>query len=418
MANIVNQIFGILIFLTIPNILSPNDYSQTVYISVLLSFIIISNFGMNFVYSRIMPSVYEQNNLNKIEEYNQTFFWFGFTMSLFGSIIIASIYFLKYGSVLNAIVLIFLDPVVKIVTFLIQMYTVQEDFLVYRNLNIKNSFLKLLIIPMAYLFGVGGWVGGKIIASLLIIHMSNKNFFLKKDKINLFLIKKYFSEGLILLANFFFWTQLLNSGRLFAVSEGNDEIIAQYGMTNAGYILLMGFSISIFLPVTVASLKIITVDTKGAIEQLFNVIIKTSLPLFIMTVVAIELSPYLYVWFFPKYIIDYNILKYQLLSLMTLPIYATLGNIFLGTKQPMKLLSIYIFSFMIAYGSFYIFSNKYGIVSAAFAQFIGTTCMGTLLLIATFFFFRTEINNKIVKFFKLITIIFVPYIIYILAGIL
>ena len=129
-ANIVNQIFGMLIFLTVPNILSQSEYAQTVYISVLMSFIILSDFGMSFVYSRTMPSVYHNEDSFTIEEFNQTFFWFRIIMSILGSVVIGAIYYIKYENLLNTIFLTFLNPLMVIITFSVQQSSVREDFLV------------------------------------------------------------------------------------------------------------------------------------------------------------------------------------------------------------------------------------------------------------------------------------------------
>lgn len=411
-ANIIDQAFSMVSFLFIPNILGQNDYAQTVFISVLMSFIVLADLGMNFVYGRAMPSIYANDDINEIEEYNQTFFWFGLIMSIVGSMIVSTIYYYKYENILNAIILIFVNPLMLIVTFFIRQHTVKEDFKAYKDINIKNSFFKLLAIPLSYIFGVSGWIFSKSLSPFIVLKVIKSNIFFKYDLFNVLLIKKHLIEGLILLANFFFWNQLLNSGRLFATSSFSDNVIAQYGITSTGYTLLLGFSISVFLPVTIASLKIIKTDTKEAIEKLFNVIMKTSIPLSLVVIFAIEVAPYLYRIFFPKYEINFEILTYQLLSLMTLPLYATLGNIFLGRQQPIKLLVVYASSFGISFLSFKWFSVEFGIASAAIAQFIGVTVMGFLLLSSTFLFFNKFIDNKFIKFIKLSSVVFVPYILY------
>lgn len=409
-ANIINQIFAMILFLSIPNILSQEDYAQTIFISVLLSFMVLSDFGMSFVYSRIMPSIYHDDNKNEIEEFNQTFFWFRITMSIIGSIIISVIYYYKYENSLNSFLLFFLNPLTLTISFFIQKSSVQENFLIYKNINIRNSIMKIVIVPISFLFNTSGWIGGQAFASLIVISSIKQKVILSWDKVNFLLIKSHFFEGLILLANFFFWNQLLNSGRLFSTFSYEDNVIAQYGITNAGYTLLLTLSISIFLPVTVATLKIMKTETKNAIEQLFNIIIKTSLVLFIVVVVAIELAPYLYKLFFPKYNIDFDILKYQLLSLITLPLVATLGNIFIGLKEPLKLMLINGFSFVL---TFLVFSLlDIGIISAAISQFIGMMFLGITLLISVVFFYGKFIENRLRQSAIVLFSVFVPYIIY------
>lgn len=410
LANIFNQGASIVIFLIVPNILTHEDYAQTIYISVLLSFLVVSDFGMSFVYSRKMPSVYSGCCKKRIEMYNQTFFWFRLTMSLFGSALISIMYFLKYYLFLNALLLFFLNPLTVIITFFISQYGVREDFKFYRNINIANAVSRIVTLPIIYFLGISGWIIAQITSSVIGLKAMKENFFLGFDYFNIKLIKKYFLEGVSLLALFFFWNQLLNSGRLFASIGFQDDLMAQYGLTNNAYLLLLNLSISVFLPVTISSLKIIEKDTKSAIEQLFNVVIKTSFMLSIVVILSIEVSPFLFKFFFPRYVIDYDILRYQLLSLMSLPLVATLGNIFQGLKQPVKLIFINILSFFLSYLIF--ISIKSIDASAAIAQCIGVNFLGILLLISTVYFYGDFINRKYFTAFKLLLIVFVPYLLY------
>lgn len=411
-ANIITQAFGMLIFLTIPNILSPNDYAQTVYISVLMSFIVLSDFGMGFVYGRTMPSIYHQADTKQIETYNQTFFWFRLIMSFLGGSIIAIIYYLRYEQFINALLLILLNPLVVVISFFIEQYTVKSDFVIYRNINIKNSIARTLIIPLSFLMGISGWIFAQALGSLAVLVTIKQQIILEWTYFDLTLIKKHFFEGIILVVNFFFWNQLLNSGRLFASMYYEHTAIAQYGLTNAGYTILLSLIISIFLPVTIEALKILQNDPKHAIEELLDAVIKIALPVFILVVLSIEFTPYLFKFFFPKYSVDFEILKYQLLSLMVLPIVSTLGNIFLGLKQPIKLLIIYGVSFGVSFGMMHLL--QFGILNAAIAQFIGIIFMGILLLGSAFYFFRHYIDNIFNKLFKIITVVFFPYIGYLL----
>lgn len=413
-AIIVNQTFAMLIFLTVPNILGQEDYAQTVYISVLMSFLVLSNFGMNFIYGRKMPSVYHENDAELIEQYNQTFFWFSLGMSLLGSIVISFVYYMKFGLFLNAMFLVFVNPMLLIITFYIQKSSVKEDFIVYRNINMKSAAIRLIIIPFSYIFGLVGWISAQSIASLFVMGSIKNSLILKYEQFNISLIKKHLFEGLILLLNFFFWNQLLNSGRLYASIYFDSDVIAQYGITNAGYVLLQTLIISIYLPVTIATLKIMKSDTKDAIQQLFSVIIKTSIPIFFIIVFAIEFAPYLYEVFFPSYNIDFDILKYQLLSLMTLPLIATLGNVFIGLEQPLKLLLIYALSFSVSFISMYLLKEEVFILSAAISQLVGMLFLSLLLLVSVILNFKIYIDNPYKNLIQIFFIVFLPYCVYLL----
>jgi len=333
-------------------------------------------------------------------------------MTIIGSIVISLIYYSKYSFLLTSLLLFFISPSTLIVKFYITQHSVKENFLEYKKLNYLNAFLRLIMIPFSIFFGVSGWIGAQTVASLTTIKLSKEKLFLNINKFKISLIGLHIKEGLSLLAMFFLWNQLLNSGRLYATIYFDDLAIAQYGITNAGYALLSGLFISIFLPVTVSVLKIIQDDTKGAINQLFDTIFKTTLIFFCIVILAIEFAPYLYKAVFPKYDIDFDILKYQLLSLASFPLIATLGNIFVGLKQPIKLLIIYGISFFVSYLVIYFLHDDLGIVSASVAQFIGISFMGLSLLVSVIFFFRKEIDSKLVKIIGIIGIVYMPYIIY------
>jgi len=412
LANIINQIVGTCVFLTVPNILTKTDYSQIVFINVLFTFVILSDFGMSFVYGRKMPSVYHKKNANEILAYNQTIFWVRLISTFLISIVLSVIYYLKYYNIINSILIIFINPLLLFVNFFISQYCARGNFEIYRNINAIQSIFRLLIIPLSALYMVKGFLIAQIMAAGITIKMIKEKIFLGFDHFDFNIIKKHFLEGLILLANYFFWNQLLNCGRLYATMFYSDEVIAKYGLTNAGYSLLSMMIISIYIPVTVETLKVIQDDVSFAIDMLFNLIVKSSLILFFVIISAIEISPYLFKLFFPKYSIDFDILKYQLLSLISFPLIATLGNIFTGLEQPLKLLGIYFVSFLTSYIIMNYISADYGIISAAISQFLGITLLGFLLVFGIFIFYRQHIKKRLKNFFKIIIIVFLPYIIY------
>jgi O-antigen/teichoic acid export membrane protein len=411
-ANIVNQIFGMMIFLSVPNILDQGDYAKTVYISVLISFIVLFNLGMGLVYGRTMPSIYATKNDTNIEEFNQTFFWFQMIMGILGSIVISSIYFYKYPDLFVSALIFFITPFSLVIKFYITQYSVNENFIEYKRLNYIGAIARLITIPFSFVLGVGGWVLSQFIASFITLKLSKKPFLLNYNKFNLSLIKLHLKEGVILLATFLLWNQLLNSGRLFAAIYYDDIIIAQYGITNAGYMLLSSLFISIFLPVTVLVFKIMKDDARVAINQLFDTIVKLSFYLFIVVIMAIEFAPYLYNIFFPKYEINFDILTYQLLSLMSYPLIVTMGNVFIGLKQPVKLVFIYVISFFVSYLVMYLTYDTLGMLSASVAQLVGVTFMGILLLTSVVYFFGNKIDKKVYKFIKIMGVVYFPYIIY------
>ncbi|KPA08919.1 Polysaccharide biosynthesis protein [Candidatus Magnetomorum sp. HK-1] len=411
-ANIINQVVGTCIFLTVPNILTQTDYSQIVFINVLFTFVILSDFGMSFVYGRKMPSVYHKNDSYEILAYNQTIFWVRLITTFLISIVLSVIYYLKYHNSINAILIIFINPLLLLVNFFISQYCVKGNFSVYRNINAVQSICRLLIIPLSVFYMVQGFLIAQIMAAGITIKTIKEQVLLGFDHFDIQIIRKHFFEGIVLLANYFFWNQLLNCGRLYATMFYSDEVIAKYGLTNAGYSLLSMMIISIYIPVTIETLKIIQDDVSFAIDMLFRLIIKSSMLLFFVVISAIEISPFLFDIFFPKYSINFDILKYQLLSLIAFPLIATLGNIFTGLEQPLKLLGIYSISFLSSYLIMKYISEDYGIISAAISQFLGITLLGILLVLGVFICYRQHIKGKAKNFLKIIFVVFIPYYIY------
>ena len=101
---------------------------------------------------------------------------------------------------------------------------------------------------------------------------------------------------------------------------------------------------------------------------------------------------------------------------MALPFVVTLGNIFLGLKQPVKLLIIYASSFMISFVAVNFLIGHFDIVSAALAQLIGITFLGIILLGSVVVFYGDFIENRLMQFTKLAGSVFLPYIFYGLSS--
>ena len=409
-SNLVNQVSSIIIFLLLPNILSLGDYAQTIFISVLMSFIILAELGVGFTFGRIMPSIFANEKDEVIEKYKQTFTVFIIVANILGSVLISLIYYIKYEDILNTILLMILNPIIKILQTYIQIYSLSEDFKNYKNKNIIYSSMRLIfIIPISYVFGLSGWIGAQILSGIVVL----RNIKILKFNINKFdilILKPLFIEGFILLISFVFWQQLLNSSRLFATLYFDDKTIALYGLLHAGYAILLSLFISIFIPVTISSLKTIKNDPKNTINKLLNSILKSSIVLFPIIIISIEITPYLYNFFFPKYDININILKYQLLSLSGIPILTVLGTVFVGLKHPVKLLIIYSLAFLVSYLVMVI--CDLGIIRAAVAQFVGIMFLSILLLFSTMYFFKEYIEDKVKKTIQILMVVFFPYLIY------
>ena len=404
-ANIIGQFLGIITYLIVPNILGQRRYAQIVFISVLLSFSVLFEFGFQFVYGRLMPYILRKNSQKEILKYNSTFFWIRLFGAGLGGIILGSIYYLRYRNLLVSFLLMLFIILQFLFTFCIQQFTVKEDFRMYQYFNIQYSVVKLVIIPFTYFLYISGWIAAQVVSLGCVLSQKRllfiiKNLIFSNIQIDTNIIKNHFGEALLLIGNFFLWRQLLNSGRLWASMYYPDKLLSQYGLINSEYSILQSLIISIFLPVSVKIYKIVKEDPSYAIDFLATLVFRINFLFFLFTALAIFVSPYLFSHFFAKFVIDLNVLKYMMLSILFLPVISSFGSLFIGVGKPIFLIFSYGSGFLLSFLIAIFFRTL--IDGASIAQLCGIAFSSFSLLLCTFYFFRKKINRKLYYSFKIL----------------
>jgi hypothetical protein len=386
-----------LAYLIVPNLLAVNDYSQTVFVSVLLSFLILSDFGIASVYNRHVPGLIGLGRHEEIEQWNISVFWFRLVLSVVFSAVICTVYFVKYGSLVNAFALFLLAPFNTITSFYISKYNAQSDFKMYRKLNSFQSILKLSVIPFVYLSGITGWFLSQSLSAAATIGGIKERVFPGEFSIDFKLIKANIMEGLVLVALTFCWLQLLGAARLFASFYYPATVIAQYGLLNSGYQMILSLIISAFMPFTVRILKTFPVDEQESVDLVFKYIY-LSIPVMALVVIAVAMSvPYLMERIFPRYHVDFFVIRTLVLSLVVCPIMATVGNLFICKKKSILYVLLTAGMLLACWLIAVFLEPRYGFRSASIAQTASILVYAFLEIALALYLFRNRISGKIYK---------------------
>ena len=404
LSNVSQQVAGIAIFLTIPRILSVEDYATTVFVSVLLSFVSLADFGFTFVYSRKLPALHHLSDENELARWHSTAFWFPFIAAFVMGFILALIYYIKFHIFLHSVFIFFIPACMALTTFFSAKYTAQGDFSVYRNLNITQSILKTFTIPFVFFSGLWGWFIGQIIISAAGCSRLWKENLPTVKSFDMQLIINHFYEGLSLIVVFSLWTQLMGLGRLLSASHYTKAMIADYGIMSAAYQILTTLIIAAFVPFSVYILKMMSVDEKKTVATIFKVIFITFPALFFLIIISQTVAPYLFKYFFAKYQYDAVIFELFLYGLITLPIILTLGNVFIAKQKVFYYIGLLGVSFLIGLVTFYYMLPIYGNHAAALAQLIGLSACALLMLTVSLILFYEIIDKKIQKLLSVLLI--------------
>lgn len=391
--NIVQQAVGVVMFLLLPNILTVNDYAKIVFISVLLSFSMVSDMGISLVYSRKLPGLHHANERSEIAIWMSSVFWFlSFSSFAFG-VVITVFYLIKYGEALVGLFLVVLPISMAVTSFLVSTYSSTGDFRTYRNINISSSIARLCGIPLVLQFGTVGWIQSSVLANLVGMRFSPSKIVPPIKDVRLELIFEHLKEGIALGAIAFVWQQLMTTGRLLASINYDSQLIAGYGLVNSATQIVVSILIALHVPLSVQVLKLVHVNRSQALDFVFKVL-NISMPLVLIgAIVAAEVSPFLFEFFFEKYNLDTKVIFYLVGSLIFLPPMLILGNLFVGTQKLMPYFLILIFSVVLNFIFFEILGGQANHASAALSQFMAMSLCSLGMLTFTVMIFRNEMNQ-------------------------
>jgi O-antigen/teichoic acid export membrane protein len=365
---------------------------------VLLSFSILADCGIAFVYGRQMPSVYARGNQAEIGKWNSSAFWTAIPCNTVFAVVVAAIYYAKYGNLATALLLIPIPPLAAIAAFSIARLSVKADFSVYRALTSFQAVARLLVIPFAYYLGLLGWFASQVVSACATLFRIEKPIIQTRKDVDLGLIRAHLPEGAMLVATTFLWFQLLYSGRLFAAMYYPNEVIAAYGLFSTGYQVVASLVIAAFLPVTVQALKLCGDQEREAARFIFRMIYLSVPVVFVLAVLAAELAPVFFMTFFPRYDVDTLILRALIYSLFSFPVLVTLGNLFMGRRRNLHYLAILALSLGMNWILVKALLPSMGYRAAAVAQLASISMCGLLMVLVSFYVFRDVIEGKAYKF--------------------
>lgn len=401
-ANVVQQACSVVLFLTVPNLLRVEDYAQVVFVTTLLAFMTFADFGMSFVYSRKMPSIYASGDVLEARRWNETVFTFRVATGVLFGMAIGLIYYLKYQGLLNSI-LLGLMPVLSIVAlFFVAQHTALSSFATYKKINSLQAVARLLAMPGVMVMGLGGWFASQLIAALLTLaRIVRCGGLPRKLGMDFSLLKEHWVEGVLLGMVTTLWVQLLASGKVFASFMYADVQIAQYGLMNTGYQIIAALIIAAFIPQTVKVYRMIEVSTADAIAYTFRTIFYAVPVVFLMAVISREVSPFVFSLFFPEYSIDLTILDSLIFSLAFYPVIVTMGTLLIAKKKSLPYLFLIVLSLAANWAILLLLEPYFGFRAAAVAQFCTLALYSTLLMFLVLFALREEIRSKGVQLAKI-----------------
>lgn len=354
-ANLWAQGTGILVMLVTPNLLSVEEYAKVVYISFLLSFASLYDFGLTAVYNRLAPGLVSTSpkQLMMIESTLVRYLIFMSTVFSFG---VSLLYLVKYENVLESFFILLFLPLSLIISFFITRDVVAEQFDRYYVHSRFQSWIKLFQIPFVFLFSITGWFISSLLANFMVfLKVFDKNIF--KNSYDLLFIRNNLKEGLELSVKTLVWVQVLNFPRTFASLNYSDAQIANYGLINSMYQVVVSMSIAMFVPITVKIFKLFSKSDRLAFYYIKKVLAKT-VPLFILAAIILALTvPEVISLLYPKYKIENSMVWGYFATVALFPTFFIIGIIYTGKKMNIKSIVISIIVMLCLYTSSRLFLN-------------------------------------------------------------
>lgn len=370
-ANVAQQASAVAALLILPNILTASAFSETVFVAVVMSFIALADLGLSYVYNRIVPAMSGRGEDDSIDHWDRTICSFGLVTSLVFAAGVSASYFAKFGSMLHALLLFPVAPLVFLTSFYVSRVSCLGDFVSYRRMVIVRSLLALGILPLAFLWGVTGWFVGTLLAALLLLLYSREAAIPFVNRIDWRLVRENLGEGLIRCGITVLWLQLLNVGRLYASTYYSHEQLASYGIAASAYQSLAALIIAAFLPVSVETLRRFGHGADDAMRYVHNVGEKVAPWILLCTIIVTEISQPLFRVIFPAYQLDPVMQASLLLGIIFYPFFIIWGNCLIGARRFLSYIFLILFGLATAWlVAAYFGSDTRG---AAIGQFIGLT---------------------------------------------
>lgn len=395
-ANIVQQVSAALVFLIVPVLLGVEQYAQVIVVTTLISFLTFSDLGVSYVYTRRMPEIYGRENREEESKWNTTVIRFRIYAALVFAVVIAGIYWIRYHDATNALFLMFYPPLATAVAFYSANNIVQGNFRIVRDVAIVQALARpIMMIPGVVIFGLRGWFAAQLAAILVVfcradLRAGTRLHWLAREIFDRNLIHSVLPEAVSLGLISVLWVQLLSFGRTFAAFSYPDQVIAQYGLANAGCQMVGLVVIAAFIPQTVKVNRMLATNQAGAVDYVFKTLRRTFPVIIGLTVVALLAAPPLFHIFFQKYHVEHQLLAPLLLSLLYYPVIVSLGVLLSGTGRNSMYLTLLLLGLALSWIAASGLAAQFGYWAAAIAQFLALTGYTAALLAVVSICFRSH----------------------------
>jgi len=394
-ANIVNQIIGSVIFIVLPNILSVGDYAKTVYVSIILYYAGFTDLGTVLVYGRKAPALLAMGSSETVQSLEDSVQLLLHITTFVYSVAAMAFFFSRHGSYLNTLILGAIINLTPLFSFYLQKKTVRGGFSLFKQLTIAQSVTKIAVVGGAYIASLRGWFIGmaaSIVAVLL--YARDRSIYRINAHADLRIAARHIPEGIILAATMMIWGTLLMLGRMYAVLVCSDDVVAQYGIVNAGFQMISSAVIAIFLPVTV---KIYSLCA-GKTEELLWFVLKIQVVATSIVTAAVfflvDYSPVLLSFLFRKYTFDAMLVQMVLFGLIALPVLVTAGSILIGKQYARIYLVILALVFALSFPFLYVARERSTSLAPAVTQCIFLIFAATALLLLSWYLFAGQRSWK------------------------
>ena len=392
LANIVQQVCAFILLITLPNILSKEDYAQVVFVVTIQGFLVLADMGLSLVYTRVLPVVLVSGNAHQVKEWDATVSTLGVLSSIIFSFFAAIIFFKKYSDFHHSVIIFLLPAGLFLVSFYTTRATISANFGEYRRLTSVRALSSLVAVPLAVVGGLNAWFWSQLLAVLLTIFYIGREFWQVFGRIDWVLVKKNILEGLTLCATTAAWLQLVNFARLYAGIFYSPEMVAHVGVASAAYQSLSALLTSIFLPMAVSILRRIGSGDPQTFNFMAKVLSKTVWWVFAAAIILGEATPYILGLIFPAYRFDRLVLLIFILGIVFYPFFILLGNCLIGKKKSGVYFILIVISIFVSVGVSVGCDYFYDGMGAACGQFVGLMVFTVLLWLTTrnFIEYRTE----------------------------
>lgn len=381
-ANLSQQVCAAALLLTLPNLLTKVEYAEIVFVSTLLSFIVLSDLGFSLVYGRVVPSLLAQDGNADVADWDATVLGFGLLSASVFSILIAVLYWARFHHVERSLLVLLLPIATFWLSFHVSRISVRGEFSEYRRVVSVRSLASLLAILMTAWMGLLGWFVSQLIAALVAMLYVGRRLFKPLGRMNWPLVRSSIPEGLMLCVITALWLQLLNLGRLYAsVRYGSDEL-AHYGVVSAASQSLSTLLISAFLPATLGLLRKLHIGDDAALEFVDGTLHRTVWWAFAAVVIVIEASGPVLTIAFPKYQFADWVMFPLLAGISLYPFLILFGTYLVGKKQGHLYLGALSVGFGMAWLVAELTEDSFPGQGAAWGQLAGLVAYSVAILIA------------------------------------